>query len=88
MLTCGRQADSTEKEEALDTRCFCWMMSSITRLPDGLALRFPVMGVSICFATRIAVDVIAVTLPKAGLVTRRELQRIHPFWRFRSRVRH
>ena len=39
------------------------------------------MGVSL-FAPRIAVDVIAVQLPKAGLVTRRELQRIHPFGGF------
>ena len=56
----------------------CWTISSITHdCQNAVCAPFSVSGVSL-LAPRIAVDVIAAQLPKARLVTRCELKRVHP----------
>src|SRR3546814_617814 len=56
----------------------CWTISSITHDCHAICAPFSVIGVSL-LAPRIAIDVIAAQLPEARLVTRCELQRVHPF---------
>ena len=78
VLPCDvRERFAQPKEEALDTGV-CWTISSITHDCHAICAPFSVIGVAL-LAPRIAIDVIAAQFPELRLVTRCELQRVHPF---------